>query len=61
MQLTGTILFIGFILLFILWASKRYDLYRYKTLAKENEILYEDIKGIIIFILIAISAGMAWG
>lgn len=63
MQLTGLILFIGGIILFLLWGRDFYYFLKYKTLlhGSKKELLIKQIKGIVIFIVIAISAGMAWG
>jgi hypothetical protein len=63
MQLTGVILFIGALVLFLIWGRNLYYLLRYQYLlrSKTNKLLFEYIKGIAIFIVIAIAAGMAWG
>lgn len=63
MQLTGIILFIGAIILFLIWGRNLYYISKYKRLLKnpKDELLFEYIKGIGIFIAIAISAGITWG
>ena len=63
MALTGIILFIGATVLFIVWARNLSNLLQYKHIVKfdEDKRLLEYMKGIAIFIVIAVSAGMAWG
>ena len=63
MELTGTILFIGATILFLLWGRNLYYLSKYSSLLKnpKDELLFEYMKGIAIFIAIAISAGIVWG
>lgn len=65
MELTGIILFIGAIVLFSIWGRYYYFyFYKYKTIIAEKteeEMLFEQMKGVAIFIAIAVSAGMAWG
>jgi len=63
MELTGIILFIGAIILFILWGRNLYYLLKYKIITgfDEDKRFEEYMKGVVIFIIIAISAGMAWG
>ena len=62
MGLTGIILFIGATILFILWGRNLHILLKYKIAVgfDEDKRLMEYMKGIAIFIVIAISAGMAW-
>jgi hypothetical protein len=63
MKLTGIILFSGAIVLFLIWGRNIYYMQKYRTLLRktENEFFIEYLKGIAIFIGIAISAGMVWG
>jgi hypothetical protein len=61
MWLTGVILFIGAVVLFGFWGYKFYYLRKYKTLVTKEDLEIESMKGISIFIAIAIFAGMAWG
>ncbi|QSZ43153.1 hypothetical protein GJV85_13335 (plasmid) [Sulfurimonas aquatica] len=61
MWLTGIILLAGSAILFGLWAKKFYGMKKYSHLVKKQEMEMEQIKGIVLFIAIAISAGMVWG
>lgn len=61
MQLTGLILFVGALLLFLLWGYKLFKARKYLHNIPEEELLFEYSKGIALFIAIAISAGMVWG
>lgn len=65
MQLTGILIFIGSTILFAIWGRHYYFyFYKYKTLVVEKtkeEMLFEQMKGVVIFIVIAISAGLVWG
>lgn len=68
MKLTGTILFFGFIVLFIFWSKKFYFFIKHKTILqmgynkkeKDIEIAQHYAVGVSIFIIISIAAGMAW-
>jgi len=64
MQLTGMILFFGSLIVLGFWGKYAYyNLFRYKILADltEEQKTREYIKGAIIYLVLAISAGMAWG
>ena len=64
MHLTGMILFFGSLIVLILWSRYAYyHLYKYKILANlsEEQKMMEYMKGAVIYVALAISAGMAWG
>jgi hypothetical protein len=66
MQLTGLILFMGSIFAMLIWLYSLYVEFGSTDMLFRKEILGHKIEvnvlpGIIIFICIAISAGMAWG
>ena len=66
MQLTGLILFIGSVLSMFIWLYSLYVEFGSIDMLFRKEILGQKIEvnvlpGIIIFICIAISSGMAWG
>ena len=63
MELTGLILFCGAMALFLIWGYHAYYKVKYKRFLKnpEADIMFEYSKGIALFIVIAISAGMTWG
>lgn len=65
MQLTGIIIFIGSLLGFLLWLYRLWkqlgstDTYVKRTLG--GKITINIFPGVVLFIVMAISAGMAWG
>jgi len=66
MQLTGTILFFGSVFAMLIWFYSLYmhfgsidTLFRKEIFGQKIEV--NILPGIVIFICIAISAGMAWG
>jgi len=61
MHLTGLILFVGFFGLFIYWAYRLFSIRKVLHLVSKKELREEYLKGILLFVVIAISAGMAWG
>ncbi len=65
MQLTGTILFFGALIGFLFWLYKVFvELSSVKTYLKiklGEKLAFNIMPGIVLFIVMAISAGMAWG
>jgi len=66
MKLTGLILFIGSVLAMLIWFYSLYVQFGSIDILFRKEILGHKIEvnvlpGIVIFICIAISAGMVWG
>ena len=66
MQLTGVIIFFGALFWFLLWLYGLFmQLTSINTYVKESQgrgnVTISILPGIILFIVIAISAGMAWG
>ena len=63
MELTGIILFIGSLGLFLRWGYSMFSILKYQRLLKntKEELMFEYAKGAVLYIVIAISAGMIWG
>ena len=61
MQLTGLILFVGFLTLFLIWGYRLISVRTALHIIPKEERLFEYSIGIALFIAVAISAGMAWG
>lgn len=63
MQLTGLILFCGALILLIMWSYKMFRILKHKHLLKyaEDELMAEYMKGAVLYITVAISAGIVWG
>jgi hypothetical protein len=65
MKLTGLILFVGSLTVFVIWLYKVWEVIRsIDTRAKMYlgaKLTINILPGIILFIVMAISAGMAWG
>ncbi|QOY51702.1 hypothetical protein HUE88_11440 [Candidatus Sulfurimonas baltica] len=63
MELTGIILFIGSLGLFLRWGYNMFSILKYQRLLKntKEELMFEYAKGVVLYIVIAISAGMVWG
>jgi len=61
MQLTGEILFFGFLVLFLIWGYRLLSIRKLLHLVPKEELMFQYTIGITLFIAIAISAGMAWG
>ena len=61
MQLAGLILFIGFFTLFLIWGYRLLSIRKILYLVPKEELISQYSIGIALFIVVAISAGMAWG
>jgi hypothetical protein len=61
MHLTGLILFVGALTSFIIYGYRFISLQKLHYLLKKEDRVFEYTRLILLFICIAISAGMAWG